>query len=279
MSLDEAMGRHESAESILIDNGSTDETASVLARWAAGKPRRVVLSVPAAGKSRALNAARQVAGGTILAFTDDDVEIDAGWLAAISRFFRDHPEYDGGVGHVLRGPIDGPGVEDLLQRFSTLAFFAAGTEVRDCNRLHGANMAVRRRVFERIGGFNERLGPGASGGLEDIELGERLRAAGFRIGAMPEATVVHAVDVARLTRENLLRWHLAQAHSLMVKRPEGAFWHALPRWFEALGAYAIRSVTGSLRRDHAWGRVLRYTEVLRLSLQGPARRGAAGLRD
>lgn len=251
-------------EILVVDNGSRDHTAALLARWAEGGEGRLPLSLPTPGKSRALNLALATARAEVLAFTDDDVRVDPGWLQAVHAFFRQHPEYDAGVGQVLREDLGDPAVDALLERFSTLAFFSAAPGVRDHDRLHGANMALRRRAFERVGGFDERLGPGASGGLEDIDLGRRLRQAGLRIGLMPDAVVVHAVDVTRLNREHLLRWHLNQAQSLVTMKPEGLFWHALPRLLEALGAYGLRALTGSPRRDHAWGRVRRYTEMLRL---------------
>ena len=55
----------------------------------------------------------------------------------------------------------------------------------------GANMAVSRRVFEQIGGFDPELGPGITGGGEESLLSWQLKRAGFRLVAAPEVQVEH----------------------------------------------------------------------------------------
>jgi len=77
-------------EVIVVDNASTDETPRVID---AARARFTVplhhLDEPAPGKSRAIARAMTVATGDVLAFTDDDVNVDAGWLAAIRTAMRD----------------------------------------------------------------------------------------------------------------------------------------------------------------------------------------------
>src|SRR5262245_4351161 len=78
-------------EIVVADNGSTDATAETVRRAAArphGCPiRHVFVAEP--GKSHALNAALRVTRCELLAFTDDDVKPDPGWLAAIADAFGD----------------------------------------------------------------------------------------------------------------------------------------------------------------------------------------------
>src|SRR5512142_3267918 len=62
-------------EILVVNNGSTDDTATLLERWVAVGTGRVHLQVPQPGKSRALNHALPVARAPVLAFTDDDVEV------------------------------------------------------------------------------------------------------------------------------------------------------------------------------------------------------------
>ena len=78
-------------ELVVVHNGSTDDTAEVLAGMA-GKLRTVVEPLP--GKSRALNRAMAAARGELLVFTDDDVEPDRAWLDEIAAAARRHPEVD-----------------------------------------------------------------------------------------------------------------------------------------------------------------------------------------
>ena len=74
-------------EVIVADNGSTDQTARVVADAAAAHPTVRRLAVPEAGKSRALNAAIRSTAAEVLAFVDDDVELDRDWLVAATAYF------------------------------------------------------------------------------------------------------------------------------------------------------------------------------------------------
>src|SRR5207237_3887621 len=75
---------------IVVDNGSTDDTAAAVARHQqAGLARILLLRELAPGKSRAVARALTAADGDILAFTDDDVNVSAGWLDAVREAMSD----------------------------------------------------------------------------------------------------------------------------------------------------------------------------------------------
>ena len=87
---------------IVIDNNSTDETPHVIAKYAAGPIPVLPLFEPRQGKSTALNTALEHARGDIIAFTDDDVDVDAQWLTTACDLLDANPEADyvgGGHGH------------------------------------------------------------------------------------------------------------------------------------------------------------------------------------
>src|SRR5262249_47413690 len=69
-------------ELIVVDNGSTDNTASVLARASEQLPL-IVIHESHPGKNVALNRALAVARGNLLVFTDDDVEPSSQWLLSL----------------------------------------------------------------------------------------------------------------------------------------------------------------------------------------------------
>jgi GT2 family glycosyltransferase len=75
---------------------------------------------------------------------------------------------------------------------------------------------VRRDAFDRIGGFDERLGPGASGTSEDVEFASRLAQWGIAIGLAPNALVYHHVDWDRLTDEYFIKRHWQQGRSRLL---------------------------------------------------------------
>src|SRR5262245_22235176 len=77
-------------EVLVVDNGSTDTTATVVAeaRSVFPVPLRYLIEV-APGKSRALARGIALATGDVLAFTDDDVLVDRSWVAAIRSAMGD----------------------------------------------------------------------------------------------------------------------------------------------------------------------------------------------
>ena len=61
----------------------------------------------------------------------------------------------------------------------------------------GTNISFKREVFEKVGLFDTRLGPGASGFSEDTEYSRRIRQVGFKIGYAPNAIVYHELNPER----------------------------------------------------------------------------------
>jgi glycosyltransferase involved in cell wall biosynthesis len=78
-------------ELLIVDNGSTDGTAAVVESFAARLPVRCVRE-DKAGLSNARNRGVAEALGRYICWTDDDVAIDGGWLAAYAAAFAMHPE-------------------------------------------------------------------------------------------------------------------------------------------------------------------------------------------
>jgi GT2 family glycosyltransferase len=171
------------------------------------------------GKSAAINDAVQIATGDVLAFLDDDVVVDKNWLTAVEKFFRDG-SYRVGQGAVrLQSPArEDPEVQKLLQRYRTIPKIEYDPSLRELRSLNGANFFAARSVFELVGGFDERLGPGASGTSEDVEFARRLARSNVAIGYACDAVVYHLVDKTRLTDEYFRRWHWRQGQSRLLMR-------------------------------------------------------------
>jgi GT2 family glycosyltransferase len=159
---------------------------------------------PRPGKCRVQNRAIAAARGAIVACLDDDLVTGADYLAAIESFFATNPGFAAMKGRVLAAedPLRKVGSSSVYLDLPIVDHGDAITEVRG---VLGANMAFRRQVFERLGGFDERLGPGACGHEEDTEFSARIRRAGMHIGYAPDVVVFHEVDPARADRRRYLR--------------------------------------------------------------------------
>jgi GT2 family glycosyltransferase len=148
------------------------------------------LHLPPTGSSASRNAAAAAAGAPVLAFVDDDILVAPGWLAALAGAL----DAGGGIavatGRVVAGPPETPHAFQIAIRDDpTPAVYVARQRL---DVLAGGNMAIARTVFERAGGFDERLGPGtAFPAAEDNDLSLRLLDAGETIVYVPEALVVH----------------------------------------------------------------------------------------
>jgi glycosyltransferase involved in cell wall biosynthesis len=204
---------------IVVDNNSTDGTRAVVERHARDFPVALrYLFEATQGRSSALNAGIAAAAGTIVAMTDDDVRVDAGWLdAACDALLEpDDPAvaYAGGPVSPL-WETDPPAWLDLTRGdlWGTIAIQDHGDRTfvyEDARKVPlGANMAARRSLFAKTGTFRADLGRSSGRlvlGQEVPELLIRSRAAGFKGLYVPAMRVQHHIPARRLTREYFRRW-------------------------------------------------------------------------
>ncbi len=203
-------------EVIVVNNGSTDATEAVIARHARqyAVPLRY-LEEARPGKSYAIAAAAAVAAGDVFAFTDDDVNVEATWVEAIRTAMADsacaliggpvEPRWERRAPAWLRIAADSYG-----RLTAPLALLNYGVETVELGprTVLGANLAVRREVFERVGGFAPHLGK-LRGTLltgEDHELCRRVQAAGLRAFYSPALRVRHWVPAERMRIRYCLSW-------------------------------------------------------------------------
>jgi len=203
-------------DAIVVDNNSRDATRSVVERRAAAYPVPLRYFFEGRqGKSHALNAGLAQTRARIVAFTDDDVRVSTGWLTAACRPLLEDASlaYTGGpVFPIWEEPCPAWLDHDRSDLWGTLAILDYGAEpfvFEERKRVPlGVNMAVRRELIDRIGGFDPSLGrTGASLlGQEQAEFFCRSRAIGARGLYVPEMAIEHHVPASRLTREYFRRW-------------------------------------------------------------------------
>ncbi|CDI01112.1 putative Glycosyltransferase [Candidatus Competibacter denitrificans Run_A_D11] len=176
-------------ELIIVDNASTDETRQILNKFASNTDICVhVISEPKVGLSRARNAGWQYAKSEVIIFSDDDCYPQSDFIDAIwSNFTENWVDYIGGR-ILLYDPKDFPITIQLREDRYDLppgSFIESGL-------IQGANMAFRRKVLLRVGGFDEFLGAGTNlPGSDDTDIINRASAVGFWGAYDPRPVVFH----------------------------------------------------------------------------------------
>ena len=103
-------------------------------------------------------------------------------------------------------------------RWPRLAIFDRGSEASELTEApFGTDMAYRKEMFEKHGGFRTDLGPWAGSRgpekSEDSEFGHRLLAAGERLRYKPSAVVFHLTPESRLQKKHFLAWWVDKARA------------------------------------------------------------------
>jgi glycosyltransferase involved in cell wall biosynthesis len=207
-------------EVIVVDDASTDDTATVIAAQRAWVPYRLHYyrkdhDGPAAARNHGVARAR----GRVLAFTDSDCVPQPGWLSSGVR------DLAGGAA-IVCGPITPMGRRFLEAQMAPVS--------RDDGVYPTANLLVRRSAFERAGGFDEGFGVYPWGGLmggEDTDLAWRIKRSGQRAVFSLGAAVGH-----QATPISLRAWLLRPAHyqtvpTLVRRIPELRDTHLWGRYF------------------------------------------------
>lgn len=206
-------------EILVADNNSSDDTRAVVEDFSRRFPGRFrYVFEPRPGKSNALNAAIAVAMGDVLAFVDDDVTVQPQWLSSLTAPLMSGT-WVGSGGRVLSQKI--AVAPDWLNPESwmvvgPLVQFDLGLQAGPLHETPvGTNMAFRKSMFERYGGFRADLGPcpGSEIRNEDSEFTRRLLRAGEPLYYAPSAVVYHPTPEDRLTKEYFLAWWFGKGRS------------------------------------------------------------------
>ena len=257
---------------VVADNGSADGSAHVAASYGA-----TVLALPRYRVGELRNIAAAATSSPLIAFVDADHLIDPGWVRTALKLFDDHQVTAAGAPY--SPALSANWVARAYDRFRPELH-----TVEPAEWLGSGNMIVRREAFEQVGGFDTSLES-----CEDVDLCNRLRAAGYRLVADPQLRSVHLGDPATLRalflgelwrgRDNIkvtLRGPLTMRALPSVVIPVvdlGAFvaiatsaWTGLAIGLAAAGTFAmlaaLRAVRMSLGRDRLTARDLAANVVV-----------------
>lgn len=190
-------------ELVVVDNGSTDGTQAAVADWIAAHPHvdaRLVDGSARRGVAGARNLGASEAMGELLLYCDADDEADPLWAQTLIDALATAPMVSGKL---------------ALERLNTPALLRQRANVLPANpgRAYGrgfaisANVAIRRSVFDEVGGCNEAL---QSCG-EDVDLSWRVQALGHAIAYVPEAVMHYRLrpDTRSFMRQQYLYGRVA----------------------------------------------------------------------
>ncbi|MGK2878245.1 MAG: glycosyltransferase family 2 protein [Solirubrobacterales bacterium] len=202
-------------EVVVVDNAPLSNATERAVREC-GDDRVRYVTEPRKGLSRARNRGVSEAEGELIAFTDDDIVVDPGWLSALAAA--------AGEKHVgcVTGIVPTAELETPAQlRFDQTVQWSRSFEPRlyDLNGHSGdhplypfkagvfgtgANFAITRGAYDAVGAFDEALGAGTpAGGGEDLDYFLRIVMKGFALAYEPAAITwhYHRADRSTLDRQ------------------------------------------------------------------------------
>jgi glycosyltransferase involved in cell wall biosynthesis len=183
------------AEIIVTDNGSEDDTSSIVRKWAPRSSVAVRLEYePKAGITIAKNRGLRSARGEILVLTDDDCRLQSDYFVELLRLHANDAEPALRGGRVELGDEADLDLtiktETVPKRWDLSRRSARHENLGNC--FLGCNLFMTRAVYERLGPFDENFGvDGKIPSGEDTEYIFRAYAAGLKLEYAPNIVVFH----------------------------------------------------------------------------------------
>jgi GT2 family glycosyltransferase len=273
---------------VVVDNAPSDDATRRLVAQAYGDDARIRYVVePRPGLGRAHNAALPWISTRLVAFTDDDVLVDAGWVGALEDAFDAAPDVACVTGLIAPAELRtqeqwwierstgfGKGFERRVRSLrareaeSALFPYDAGTLGS------GANMAFTTAFLAELGGFDPSLGTGTrSLGGDDLAALHQVVARGHDLVYEPAAIVFHRHHDQRAALERQARGYgaglTAYLASVVAARPAAAL-EIARRAVAGLGHVFGSSSELNGRRDLDYPRALVWRERAGMA-SGPLR--------
>lgn len=195
----EAYSDYPNLEVIVVDNGSTDGTREYLQEWVTkGADRNVILNKDNRGFAAGNNQGLEAATGEYLVILNNDTYVTPGWIRTLAAHLRREPSLGivgpitNKIGNEARITITYADMEEMIERagrytrahpgrrlpLPTVAFFCA---------------MLRRSVWERVGGLDERFGLGF---FEDDDYCRRVGEAGMGVACAEDVFVHHHLSAS-----------------------------------------------------------------------------------
>ncbi|WP_049733767.1 glycosyltransferase family 2 protein [Rhizobium ecuadorense] len=211
---------HSALEIIVVDDGSTDDTASICREFAAADPRITILSTENRGVAAARNAGIEASRSSYIAFIDADDLWHPTYVERMLSALHPLPDAWGAVyalhrlidpaGYYMRSGSSVNARDSILARHLVFRFVG-----------NGSGFMVRRAVIDKIGGYDPSYADRGIGGCEDFDF-ELRTAEHFKIEAVPLGLVGYRVHSAAMSadRSRMARSLLAATEQCVSRNPE-----------------------------------------------------------
>ena len=183
-------------EVIVADNGSTDETRSVVRESLAAESfdgLRLLVEDDVQGSYAARNAGISAARGSVIAFVDADMVVDPGWVEAVAREMAE----TGADYLACDVRLFTTGDEGTVAKYNRLNDLHVERFIEELSFAPTCCLVVSRALIDAVGEFDARL---QSGG--DFEFGNRVAASGRELRYASDVVMYHPT---RTTLGALLR--------------------------------------------------------------------------
>lgn len=252
-------------EIIVVDQSADDRCRQVFEHASLNAPPeirfRYAHDTSLSGANAARNAGIALSGGEIVAFSDDDAQLEVGGIAEFQRVFSTHPEVVAVGGVVTNYNPPGPLGRIFTRAFYRGPFFDERQPVY-CNwrtltpdvliptgKLNGGMMAFRREYLKAVGGLDDQRLCGACVG-DDIDVAQRmLRHTGKSNSVVlaPRVQIVHESLGSWRREDRSIEFQIVSQHYLLTKNLGDSALHHVQYWWMVFGLF-VRAAIASLRR-------------------------------
>ena len=199
-------------EIVVVDNNSSDQTRNVVEELKSAFPGTLrYVHELRQGLSHARNRAINEARFEIVAFLDDDVDVNVNWLRNLAAAF-DAGNYAaiGGRAYLVFPSARPTWLAERSDGALTRMDYGPKSRAAAPDELYGVNLSIRKEWLQQVGGFRTDLGRIGTCllGSEETDVLERIAAAGGKLLYEPGAEVGHRVPVSRLRR----RWFWSRSY-------------------------------------------------------------------
>ena len=234
-------------ELLIIDNASADRTVALAERFRGRFPHfRILRNERNRGFPAAINQSAGLAESPILVLLNQDTTVERSWLSELLAPLERDSSIAAVGSRVINGRGPGLYAAALEVLYGGICVVHEGDRRTDA--VSGCAMAVRVSPFRRVGGFDASLFMYG----EDLDLGHRLRAAGFRIAYAKTSVAYHEAVRRERASTRVYMFYTARNRTLVcVRNYRRKRLYLLADLFVLFPLTALTELLRSRRRGHA----------------------------